>query len=88
MRSYKTNVMDFDDKTLVQQHQTIIIEHDYTSRTITLNNGGWFSKTTKDRLNSYLRPFKYNVFQKNFEWFVMTPSLQVIPYQNHMTLEV
>lgn len=48
-------------------HNTIIISYNSTTWKYTLNNWGWFSKTTKERLNEFT-PF--TVSQKNFEWFV------------------
>ena len=57
-------------------------------------NGGWFSKTTKDRMNEYFNDSNLNsfgVFQKKGDWFVLTPNndhKNALPYENDMTLEV
>ena len=64
------------------------------NKTIKLNNGGWFSKTTKDRLNEYFNDSNLNsfgVFQKKGNWFVLTPNndhKNALPYENDMILEV
>jgi hypothetical protein len=49
----------------IRYHNTNIIDiyPDY----IVLRNGGWFTRTTKDRLNSYT-PFSIN--QHQYKWFV------------------
>lgn len=40
---------------------------------ITLNTGGWFSRTTKVRMNQFANHFcfgAYGVYQKKGQWFV------------------
>lgn len=43
---------------------------------ITLDTGGWFTVTTKTRMNQAASQFglRYIVEQKNFEWFVRLPD--------------
>ena len=75
-------------------HSTKIIEHNLVNKTIKLNNGGWFSKTTKDRMNAYFNESNlssFGVFQKRGNWFVLTPNndhKNAIPYENNMVLEL
>jgi hypothetical protein len=46
------------------------IEHDQ----ITINNCGWFSPTTKSRLNAILHEFSSaGIYQKDHKWFLETP---------------
>lgn len=40
---------------------------------VTLNTGGWFSRTTKVRMNQFSHNFtdgRFGVYQKNYQWFV------------------
>lgn len=43
-----------------------------TSDKITLNTGGWFTNTTKTRMNQTSNQFGlgFSVYQKNYRWFV------------------
>ena len=54
---------------------------------IHLNNGGWYSKTTKERIHSYIKDFGYKLYQKNYQWFIEYPHGEKVEYFNHMTLE-
>jgi len=88
MIKYKTKVYNEDNSIMVQHHKTIIINHNIKDKTITLDNGGYFSKTTKDRLNSYLNNFNYRVFQKNYKWFIQDNDKNIINYENNITIKV
>jgi hypothetical protein len=94
MKSYKTTIHTENDTVNVVHHSTKIIQHNLVNKTIKLNNGGWFSKTTKDRMNEYFNDSGLNsfgVFQKKGDWFVLTPNndhKNTLPYENDMTLEV
>lgn len=61
----------------VRLHNTEVVIH-YKDKII-LNSGGWYSVTTKARMNEYT-PF--NICQKNYEWFV-----DDMPYQDNMILK-
>lgn len=46
---------------------------------IKLNTGGWFSKTTKTRMNQFANNFAnggFYVYQKKFNWFVVIRETQ------------
>ena len=94
MKAYKTTMHIDKDTVNVVHHSTKIIEHNLVNKTIKLNNGGWFSKTTKDRMNTYFNESNlasFGVFQKKGDWFVLTPShdqKNPLPYKNDMILEV
>ena len=87
MKMYKTKVMNGSNSLIVQHHNTTIIYHDYETNVIHLNNGGWYSKTTKERINSYIKDFGYKLYQKNYQWFIEYPHGEKVEYFNHMTLE-
>ena len=53
-------------------HRTAIAVYDHNTQAVKLNTGGWYSNTTKSRLNAILSEVKYgcSVFQKNWNWYV------------------
>ena len=85
--AYKTTTFVEDKKINVIHHATKIIEHDVENNTITLNNGGWYSKTTKDRINAYAyeNNLPFRVYQKDFEWFV-TYDNKCYPFEDNMII--
>ena len=50
-------------------HNTVVVAFD--TRKITLNNGGWYTPTTKKRMNQASDDFLlgFKVYQKNYEWY-------------------
>jgi hypothetical protein len=52
----------------IQYYNTVIIEKD-GNKTI-LKNGGYTTKTTKDRINKEIQPNHY-IMQKNYVWYVV-----------------
>lgn len=68
----------------IRLHNTDILI--FENNTIKLNNGGWYSKTTKDRMNEYLTG--YYIKQKDYQWYVVnTITGDTVDYQNNMTLK-
>ena len=57
-------------KTQVIFYQTPVVTFD--DQAITLNTGGWWTRSTKVRMNQASQEFGlgYRVFQKKGEWFV------------------
>ncbi|MCL4266675.1 MAG: hypothetical protein KJ069_26015 [Anaerolineae bacterium] len=69
--SYKTKVIESSQgQKQVVFHQTAVVSFD--QETITLNTGGWWTRTTKVRMNQASATFGlgFRVFQKAGEWFV------------------
>lgn len=68
--SHATSVENNDNYTQVKYHGTNVVYFDKDS--IILNTGGWFTQTTKNRMNQASNVFnlKYKVFQKNYQWFI------------------
>ena len=73
-RYFKNNT-----RTEVLPNVTILYLHDnpiayrYNApeRTLSIQNCGWFSNTTKERLNGILTHIgNAGIYQKNFEWFL------------------
>ena len=61
----------------------------YSGSTLVLNNGGFFSPTTKRHMNAFFDAMCIDVslFQKKHEWFVKVGE-NVIPYENHMRIKI
>ena len=61
-----TKVRKMNDKYFLKLHNNIIAIL-YKDGTIQITNSGWFSNTTKERLNALPN---VNIVQKNFVWYL------------------
>ncbi len=68
--SHKTVVFTESGITKVVYHNTAVVS--FSSDEVVLNTGGYFSNTTKTRMNQAANQFDlgFRVYQKNFEWYV------------------
>ena len=57
----------YDYKSRMLLHNNCIATYDHKENILTINNCGWFSNTTKERLNALKG---VNIHQKNFLWFL------------------
>ncbi len=66
---HRTSV-SFHGLTYVTYHATDVVAFD--NEKIILDTGGWFTNTTKLRMNQASNQFSlgYSVFQKNHQWYV------------------
>lgn len=71
-----------DGMTQVVYHSTAVVS--FNDKVIILNTGGWDTLTTKTRMNQASNQFRlgYNVYQKDFEWFVSFKG-KVTPFTEH-----
>jgi hypothetical protein len=68
----------------IRYHATDVIE--YSNSDIILRNGGYLTKTTKERINEYLPQGMY-MSQKNYMWTVHdTRTQQSVPFKDGMTI--
>ena len=60
------------DCSTIVLHRTAIAVYDHKNQALKLNTGGWYSVTTKSRLNAILDQLitGARVFQKDFNWFL------------------
>jgi hypothetical protein len=67
-----TTVLQVNGRLTVTYHDTAVVVADDT--TIILDTGGWFTATTKTRMNQTSAQFGlgFKVYQKRGEWFVDT----------------
>jgi hypothetical protein len=56
-------------------HDTRVLSFDHDTLQLTLNTDGYFSATTKKRMNLALRELglPYNVSQRDYLWYIKTP---------------
>lgn len=82
----KTTIYQEGNKTVVQYYNTNIIK--FNDDNIELNNGGFKTRSTKDRLNQIAKMFNlnYQIYQKDNEWFVAYKKLDKMPFYNGMIL--
>jgi hypothetical protein len=60
------------DDLIVRYHDTDVVR--VSSTLVYLDTGGWFTKSTKDRINQAANQYDlgFNVHQKARQWFVVT----------------
>jgi hypothetical protein len=68
--THKTTVSQKDSVLSVVYHWTEVVK--VTPKEIILDTNGWWTNTTKARMNQASNQFDlgFRVYQKNFEWFV------------------
>jgi hypothetical protein len=63
-----THVEVLPNVTVLKLHNNAIAyRYNDPQRTLTISNCGWFTPTTKERLNALPN---VNIYQKNFNWFL------------------
>jgi hypothetical protein len=69
---HKTSVLVTGGLTTVVYHRTPVVEVNRNNGTITLDHGGWRSRTTLLRMNQASRQYGlgYSVYQKRGQWYV------------------
>lgn len=68
----------------IRLHRTDIVVRPPNCSFIILDTGGWFTATTKERINRFLPPH-CKLFQDNFEWFIEADTF-IHPYEDGMTI--
>jgi hypothetical protein len=78
-----TKVETYGENTIITYHKTDVVSFD--SNSVLLKTGGWFTSTTKTRMNQASRQFNlgYYVYQKDFSWYVVTPKGETLPFRNN-----
>lgn len=82
---HATNIYTEDGFTRVRYHSTEVVK--FNEREIILNSGGWSTNTTKTRINQAAATFALDiyVFQKAFQWFVVTDN-GIVPFIDGMVI--
>jgi hypothetical protein len=68
--THRTTVSSDGKWMRVVYHHTPVVK--WTPKTIILNTGGWFTTTTKRRMNQASNQFSlgYHIYQKKYGWYV------------------
>ena len=80
LSTYKTAWYGDNDNGSVIYTNTNIVDWDEDS--IKLNSDGWQTVTTKKKMNQTSEMFglDFQVFQKDFDWFVRLPNGSIVDY--------
>lgn len=82
--AYRDVVIDYDGFRYYFYHQTAVVvklsSHEYW-----INNGGYKTKTTKERISGYL-PKEYRLRQVDYDWYVDTPDGKV-DFERRMVID-
>lgn len=64
-----TNTRSEDGYTIIRYHDTDVVK--FNDNEVVLQTGGWFTMTTKTRMNQASNQFGlgYTVYQKNHTWY-------------------
>ena len=65
-------------------HITCIVKWNTATGVVTVQNGGWYSSTTKNRINEILNALKipYQVYQHKWKWYWSEPRNSYDPKTN------
>ena len=85
--THKTNVVTDNNVLMVSYHNTIVVKVT-NNRYVTLNTGGWYSDTTKRRMNQASNQYglRYSVYQVDFTWYVSIGD-DVQPYYDGIVID-
>jgi hypothetical protein len=85
--SHKTSIYtDGEGFTNIIYHNTAVVR--YNEEKIILDSGGYYTNTTKTRMNQAANQFRlgFEVYQKNFDWFVKFAG-KILPFGDKLTLQ-
>lgn len=67
----------------------LIARYNHRSEELQIFNQGWYSNTTKERLNGILGAFNGSyIKQHRFVWYVVLPNGKEVPFKEGMILNV
>jgi len=81
---HATSVYNDGEYQCVKYHSTDVVK--FNNKRVIINSGGWMTNTTKTRMNQASNQFGlgFQVYQKDFSWFVTLPNGETIPFENGM----
>tara|TARA_R110000796_G_C14431114_1_gene421165 strand:- start:266 stop:550 length:285 start_codon:yes stop_codon:yes gene_type:complete len=87
LSNYRTTWTETNGRGSVVYVHTPIVE--WNEDTITLKSGGWESVTTKRKMNQSALQFGlgFGVYQRNYAWFVDTPTGETLNFVDGMELQ-
>ena len=77
-----------DNNTLMVTYQNTIVVKVIDNRYVVLNNGGYFTATSKRRMNQASMQYNlgFSVYQSDFTWYVQLGDT-IEPYYNGIVLD-
>lgn len=86
----RNNTRRFQDggDTVIKLHNTEVVR--FNEKRIVLNSGGWYTATTKARMNqaAFEYGLNFSVFQTEGEWFVRVKnSNKMLTFKDGMTIK-
>lgn len=62
--------------TAVKYHYTNVFVYDHNAHEVTLDTGGWHTKTTKERMHMMAHKFNlnYSISQRAYQWYIRMPN--------------
>lgn len=85
-----TKIAESDRYVTVRYHGTDIITIDKYGRSVTLNVNGYFTYTTKKRMNQVLDDFgiPMRVYQHRYDWYVYIGKKALVRFASGITLDI
>ena len=85
-----TTVTEDDNWVTVTLHDTAVVMFDRTNNIVYLSSGGWHTATTKQRINQASKEYnlRYQVFQKNWDWYVALPNGSTVDFTDNMAIDL
>ena len=86
LRKLENNTYEYNDNEglKVRLHDTDILS--FVGDNVTLSTGGYYTNTTKARLNKYL-PMGFSIYQKDFQWYIKAYD-KTITFKDNITLDI
>ena len=86
--THRTTVARDDDVLMVTYHNTVVVKVT-NNRYVTLNTGGWYTNTTKTRMNQASNQYslRYSVYQVDFAWYVSIGD-DMQPYYDGIVIDI
>ena len=86
--THKTTVATDNDVLMVTYHNTVVVKV-VDNRYVTLNTGGWYTNTTKTRMNQASNQYglRFSVYQVDFAWYVSIGD-DIEPYYDGIVIDV
>ena len=85
--THKTTKARVNDRLIVTYQNTAVVQV-LNNRYVTLDNGGWYTATSKLRMNQASMEYSlgYSVYQVDFTWYVSIGD-DVEPYYNGIVID-
>jgi len=80
----RTGLSVIDNQALLYQTKIVKV----IDNVLILNSGGWKGKHTKTCINDLIRPLGFHLYQRDFQWYVLTPELKEVEFTDNIELEL